>query len=141
MLYSNLYSALGQLYLNKTGRKKKSFKNALSFHVLDLKQKHSPSQQRGPGGEEPRHEKSPAVSSAQNESLSPWSLVLASFLGVWKEASSMPLLKCFASPEMSSPASFCEMFLVIQGPVKTPCFCEACLYSLTKYHFSLLWAL
>ena len=42
MLYSNLYSALGQLYLSKTG-KKKSFKNALSFNVLDLKQKHSPS--------------------------------------------------------------------------------------------------
>ena len=98
MLYSNLYSALGQLYLSKTGRKKKSFKNALSFHVLDLKQKHSPSQQRGPGGEEPRHEKSPAVSSAQNESLSPWSLVLASFLGVWKEASSNSVCKVCVMP-------------------------------------------
>ena len=92
MLYSNLYSALGQLYLSKTG-KKKSFKNALSFNVLDLKQKHSPSQQRGPGGEEPRHEKSPAVSSAQAESLSPWSLVLASFLGIWKETSSNSVCK------------------------------------------------
>ena len=61
--------------------------------------------------------------------------------GLFENVRLVPLLKRFASPEMSSPVSFCEMFLVIQGPVKMPCFCEACLYSLTKYDFSLLWAL
>ena len=40
----------------------------------------------------------------------------------------VPLLKCFASPEMSSPSS-CEIVPVIQGPAKMPHFHEACLYS------------
>lgn len=43
----------------------------------------------------------------------------------------VPLLKCSASPETSSPISSSEIIPVIQGPTEMPHFHEVCLYSFT----------